>query len=151
MNENEKLRIVSQFIQEISAAEKSNDYTEINRKSIENRLGWYKKHKNQLQLEGSAVRKAYTLVILEFMELSQKEAPVVYEDDRKIVWRSYNWCPVLEACKRAGFDTRKVCKKGWEKSVQAMIEKINPRLRFTRNYKKIRPYTEYCEEIVELK
>ncbi|RLF97358.1 nucleoside deaminase, partial [Thermococci archaeon] len=45
---------------------------------------------------------------------------------------------------------RKVCKKGWEKSVQLLIEKINPKLRFTRNYNKIRPYTEYCEEIIEL-
>ena len=146
----EKEKIVQQFIREIAAAEKGNDYAEINKRSIKNRPGWYEKHKERLKLEGSDVHKAYALVILEFMELSSEEAPVVYEDDRKIVWRSYNWCPVLEACKRAGFDTRKVCKKGWEKSVQAMIEKINPKLRFTRNYSKIRPYTEYCEEIIEL-
>lgn len=104
-----------------------------------------------MKLEGSDVRKAYTLVILEFMELNPEEVPVVYEDDNKITWRSYNWCPVLEACKKVGFNTRKVCKRGWEKSVHLMIEKINPKLRFTWNYEKIRPYEEYCEEIIYLK
>ena len=150
MKEDEREKIIQQFIEEIRAAEESDDYSEINRKSIENRLGWYEKNKDKLKLEGSDVRKAYTLLIREFMKLKPEEAPVVYEDERKIVWHSYNWCPVLEACKRAGFDTRKVCKKGWEKSVQLLIEKINPKLRFTRNYDKIRPYTEYCEEIIEL-
>jgi hypothetical protein len=58
---------------------------------------------------------------------------------------------VVEACLRGGYDTRAVCKNGYEESVQAFIELINPRLRFKRNYDSIRPYTEYCEEEFYLK
>ncbi len=101
-------------------------------------------------MKGTDVRKAYTLVMLKFMKINPEEVPVVYEDEKKIVWRSYNWCPILEACKRIGVDTRNVCELGEEASVQLMIEKINPKLRFTRNYEKIRPHTDYCEEIIYL-
>jgi hypothetical protein len=141
---------VKTFIEEISDAEERCDYSEINRKSIENRLRWYEDHKDELDLNGTDVRKAYTMVMLEFMKIDPEEVPVVYEDENKIVWRSYNWCPILEACKRMEIDTRKVCRLGEETSVQIMIEKINPRLHFTRNYERIRPYTDFCEEIIYL-
>jgi hypothetical protein len=49
-----------------------------------------------------------------------------------------------------GLDTREVCKKVFEKPTEKLIQEINPRLKFTRNYKKIRPYADYCEEIIEL-
>jgi len=138
------------FIKEISDAEEKGDYSKINRKSIENRLRWYEEHENELELEGTDVHKAYTMVMLKFMEKNPEEVPIVYEDEKRIVWRSYNWCPILEACKRTGHDTRKVCKMGEETSVQLMIEKINPKLRYTRNYEKISPYTDFCEEIIYL-
>jgi hypothetical protein len=119
----------------------------------DNRVGrymnWYEKNKN-LNLQGTDVRKAYTLFIVEFMGLSQLEAPVVYEDEKKIVWRADIECSVLEACRRGGFDTREVCRKGLEKCVQTLVEKINPKLRFSRNYEKMKPYTDYCEEFIEL-
>ena len=138
------------FIKEIGEAEENDDYSEINRKSIENRLGWYEENKDTLSLAGSDVRKGYTLIMLEFMQLDPEEAKVVYEDEKKIIWRSTNWCPILEACKQAGYDTRKVCKRGEEESVQRLIENINPNLRYTRDYDRIRPYTPYCEEIIYL-
>jgi len=103
---------VQTFIEEISDAEERGDYSDINRKSIENRLRWYEEHKDELALNGTDVRKAYTMVMLEFMRIKPEEVPVVYEDPKKIVWRSYNLCPILEACKRTGYDTRKVCRLG---------------------------------------
>ncbi len=84
MKEDERERVIQQFIEEIRAAEESNDYSEINRKSIENRLGWYEKNKDKLKLEGSDVRKAYTLLIREFMKLKPEEAPIIYEDEKKL-------------------------------------------------------------------
>ena len=51
------------FIEEISDAEERGDYSKINRKSIENRLRWYEEHENELDLEGTDVHKAYTMVI----------------------------------------------------------------------------------------
>jgi hypothetical protein len=58
---------------------------------------------------------------------------------------------MLEACVRLGLDTRQVCREGTEESVQHLIVRLDPRLRFSRNYVDgIRPYAPYCEERIEL-
>jgi len=134
----------------IGRAVNSGNWDEINEELTQKRIGWYEKNKGELVLEGSEVRRAYAMFLLEYLEIDPGEAPVVHEDETRIVWRSTNWCPVAEACERGGFDTREVCRKGWESSVQAMIEKIDPRLRFSRNYDRIRPHSDYCEESIEL-
>lgn len=85
------------------------------------------------------------------MGLDPREVPVVYEDERTIIWRSVNFCPTLAACCRLGLDTRSVCRAATEGSVQALIARLDPRLRFSRNYATgIRPYADYCEEKIEL-
>ncbi|MFQ6080727.1 MAG: hypothetical protein ACE5OW_03550 [Candidatus Bathyarchaeia archaeon] len=141
---------IDEIIAKIRKAEEIGSYDFIHQELLEKRLGWYEENKDRLNLEGSEVRKAYTLLLIEYLGLDPGEVPVVYEDERKIVWRSYNFCPVLEACKRLGLDTRKICREGWEKSVQELISKINPNLKFSRNYKVIRPHAECCEEMIEL-
>lgn len=148
MQDNEKR--VTEVITKLLRAQKIRSYEFINEELSEKRLRWYEENKERLDLKGSDVRKAYTLLLIEYLGLNPKEVPVVYEDELKIVWRSYNFCLVLEACKRLGKDTREVCKKAEEKSVQELISRINPNLRFSRNYEKIRPYTDYCEETIEL-
>lgn len=148
MQDNEKR--VTEVITKLLRAQKIRSYEFINEELSEKRLRWYEENKERLDLKGSDVRKAYTLLLIEYLGLNPKEVPVVYEDELKIVWRSYNFCPVLEPCKRLGKDTREVCKKAEEKSVQELISRINPNLRFSRNYEKIRPYTDYCEETIEL-
>ncbi|MFX0116601.1 MAG: hypothetical protein ACFFB3_18780 [Candidatus Hodarchaeota archaeon] len=147
----QKNELIQKTLEKIIGAKKNENWDQIILDSVERRLTWYKNSITELDLQGSDVKRAYTLLLVEYLGLKPKEIPIVKEDSRKIVWRSYNWCPVLEACKRGGFDTKEVCKKGWERSVQVLIEKINPNLRFSRNYSKIRPYTEFCEEIIELK
>lgn len=86
--------------------------------------------------------------MIQYLGLGPREVPVVYEDERKIIWRSYNFCPVLEACKRLGIDTREVCRQTEEKPFQELISRISPNLKFSRNYEKIRPYEQYCEEMI---
>ena len=141
---------VNDVVKKLLKAQEVGSYEFIHQELLKKRLGWYEQNKDRLELKGPDVRKAYTLLLIRYMGLNQEEVPVVYEDERKIVWRSYNFCPVLEACKRLGMDTREVCKKAEEKSVQDLISRINPNLRFSRNYEKIRPYEKYCEETIEL-
>lgn len=143
-------RRIDEIVAKIRKAEEIGSYDFIHQELLEKRLGWYEENKDRLNLEGSEVRKAYALLLIEYLGLDPSEVPVVYENERKIVWRSHNFCPVLEACKRLGLDTRKVCKEGWEKTVQELISKINPNLKFSRNYEAIRPHAEYCEEMIEL-
>ena len=85
------------------------------------------------------------------MGLDPRDVPVVYEDARTIIWRSTNFCPTLEACRRLELDTRIVCRAATEGVVQALIACLDPRLRFSRNYDAgIRSYADYCEEKIEL-
>jgi len=142
-------RKVQDVMAKLSRAKRTRNYTIICDESTQKRLRWYEENKERLELEGSDVRKAYTLLLLRYLGLRQEEVPIVYEDRKKIVWRSRNFCPVLEACVRLGLDTREVCREAEEKPAQELISKINPRLKFSRNYEKIRPRSEYCEEIIE--
>ncbi|MHA2293645.1 MAG: hypothetical protein ACXACK_15905 [Candidatus Hodarchaeales archaeon] len=141
---------IQEILEKIEQAKKNDDWDKINTQIREKRLTWFDTIKNELKPEETDVRTAYTLFLIQYLGIKPAEVPIIFENDKKIIWRSYNWCPVLEACKKGGFDTRDVCKRGWEQSVQNFIEKVNPRLQFQRNYEKIRPYYPYCEEVIEL-
>ena len=96
------------------------------------------------------VDEAYRLFYLEYLKLDPGDAEVVERTPRKIVMRWKNHCPTLEACRSLGIDTRYVCRRVYEGSTQAFMEKIHPGLRFSRNYEAIRPHSDYCEETIEL-
>lgn len=113
------------------------------------RLAWWEANRGKLTLSGPLVRQAYEM-ILAAMSLKAEELPVAHEDERSITWRSFNFCPILEACQRLGLDTRVICKGAYEQSVQDLISQLSPGLRFSRNYEDLRPYGEYCEETIGL-
>ena len=118
---------------------------------IEKRLKWLDENKDRLNLVSNNLEETYNIFYHEYLGLSTQDVKIVEKSERKIVTRWYNYCPVLEACKALGLDTREICKKVYERSTQIFLEKINSRIKFSRNYDKIRPYTEYCEEILELR
>ena len=123
------------------------DYAGLHEAVVAKRLAWWEAHREELQLSGPLPRQAYSLVFLSYMGLSPDQVAVVYEDERRIVWHSTNFCPTLEACRRLGLDTRVVCRAATERSVEALIRQVDDRLRFGRNYDAgIRPHTAYCEE-----
>lgn len=125
------------------------DYSLLHEGAIAKRLAWWDAHHEGLRLTGSLPRQAYTLVFLLYMGLRPEEVPVVHEDERRIVWRSANFCPTLEACLRLGLDTRVVCREATEQSVEALIRRLDEQLRFGRNYDTgLRPYAPYCEEMI---
>ena len=126
------------------------DFIKISKEQIQRSLAWYKANKDQLNLGGALPRQAYAMVLLKYMGINPEEVPVVYENERQIIWHSFNFCPHLEACKRLNLDTRVICKEAYEKSVQVLISCLHSNLKFSRNYSKIRPHEDYCEEIVEL-
>ncbi len=127
------------------------DYRLFHEQLDRERQAWWESHKDSLNLTGSLLRQAHALILLEYLQLRPEDVPIVYEDERKIVWRSFDPCPTLQACQRMGLDTRQVCKIGTEESVERLIKHLDPRLRFSRNYAEgFRPYQNYCEEVVEL-
>jgi len=145
---NTRERMILNTIEQIRRS--GGDFVKISAEQTQKRLVWYEANKDRLNLDGAFPRQAYTMVLLKCMGINPREVPVVYEDERKIIWHSFNFCPYLEACKRFNLDTRIVCREAYEKPVQVLISRLHTNLKFSRNYLKIRPYEDYCEEIIEL-
>ena len=143
--ENEKLLRLIDYI-----ALCNGDYRKVDRDTAKKRLEWWEKNKDRIVLEGSEVRKAFDLVFSNYMNVDPNDILVIYEREKKIIWRSYNPCPYLEACKQLSIDTRIFCKEGHHECMNDIIRVVNPNLVFSRSYERIRPYYPYCEESIEL-
>jgi hypothetical protein len=116
------------------------------------RVAWFEKNKDavlQKYKELPPEEQAYWIICHEHMKIDP--LPVLARvSQTRIRIESYNFCPYLEACKQLGLDTKVVCREIGEPSVQKICEMINPRLRFSRNYQNIRPYSDFCEEYFEV-
>jgi len=112
------------------------------------RISWFKQQ--NIEPEADAPLDAAYQLFLKKLDISAEEAPVVVRQKNRLVIHSRNCCPTLEACKILGRDTREICRQLTEGPTQALLQQINPKLRFTRNYNALRPYTPYCEEMIIL-
>ena len=66
----------------------------------------------------------------------------------KVIIDWFNPCPVLEALKKVGLDTRTFCRDIFEKPIQVLFDELLPyKVKFTRDYNHIRPYADACREI----
>ncbi len=91
-------------------------------------------------------RLAFELLFLDYMGLREQDLPVLTETPTEIAWSSENPCPTLEACRGLSLDTRVVCRRVYEKSTQAFLSRLDPELRFLRDYGAIRPQAPGCRE-----
>jgi tRNA(adenine34) deaminase len=118
---------------------------------IEKRLSWLDRNVTALEKTGNPLMDGYKMFYESYLGLSiPPDGEIVEATDRQLVTRWWNDCPTLEACQKLGLDTREICKKAYHKPVQVLLSRIDPRLRFKRNYAALRPYTPYCEEIIAL-
>ncbi len=119
-----------------------------NADSIKRRVEWFDEKKSTFRfISDNPADSAYKLLLHRF-NIDSSEARIVEQSGSRIVFHSKNFCPTLEACKILDYDTRYICKQYNEGSTDALIKKIDSRLKFDRNYEKLRPYTDYCEEMI---
>lgn len=118
---------------------------------IKNRLNWLKHNRGKIKLTKNPIDDAMHIFYNLNQQLELKDARIAKKTNRLLVIRWRNFCPVLEACKALKLETRQICKNIYDRPNQIFLSHINPKLTFRRNYKKIRPYRRYCEEIIELK
>ena len=114
------------------------------------RLRWYAEHGQCLATDGEDILQAAYRVFLQKLGIPEDQAAIVQCDEKHLILHSSNYCPTLEACNLLGLDTGFVCKYLTEKPTTDLIRQIHPKLRFTRNYKNIRPHGDYCEEMIIL-
>ena len=149
MNAEERENLIQREIERLRNADE-HALCALNEDSVQRRTAWFEEHKSRFAfLSGDPLDAAYRLLLARF-GIMQEEAPVVLKSPTKIVFHSMNFCPTLEACKTLGLDTRFVCRHLNEDATNRLIQKIDPRLRFSRNYEKLRPYSPYCEEMITL-
>ena len=122
----------------------------LNKDSVQHRTAWFEENRSRFAfLSGDPLDAAYRLLLAR-LGIPPEEAPIMRKSDTMIVFHSMNFCPTLEACNILGSDTRYICKHLNEDATNRLIQKIDPRLRFSRNYEKLRPYSPYCEEMISL-
>jgi hypothetical protein len=118
---------------------------------IEKRLAWLDKHMDALTKTGNPILDGYMAFYESYLGLSiPRDGKIVEATAERMVIRWWNHCPTLEACRKLGLDTRQICRKVYQQPVQVFLAKLDPGLRFGRNYEALRPYTPYCEEIISL-
>jgi tRNA(Arg) A34 adenosine deaminase TadA len=119
--------------------------------SIIRRTKWFEDNKGGFDfIDHDDLLLAGYRLLLERFHITPEEAPILRKTDKQIVFHSRNFCPTLEACKILDLDTRFICKKLNEASTDLLVKQIDRRLAFSRNYDKLRPYAEYCEEMISL-
>lgn len=116
------------------------------RERAEKRVAWFRQQSG-LPEAGDPLEKAYR-VLLRKLDIRESDAPVVHRDARRIVFHSRNFCPTLEACRLLGLDTRRVCRLYNSESPDALVKQVDPRLAFSRDYDRIRPFQGCCEESI---
>ncbi|MFX0139341.1 MAG: nucleoside deaminase [Candidatus Hodarchaeota archaeon] len=140
---------IREYIKQFRTA-KLQDWKNYETELMKKRKKWFIENQSQIEkLTGSDVEKAYKILIIK-LDINEEEAPIIEKTNIKLVFHSKNFCPSLEACKLLDLDTRIICKEIFERPTEEFIKLLNPKLRFSRNYKFIRPYADYCEEIISI-
>lgn len=122
----------------------------LNADSAKKRVKWFRENRESFTfISNDILDSAYRLLLARF-KITQAEAPVISRTENRITFHSCNFCPTLEACRLLGLDTREICRKLNEASTDTLVKQIDPRLEFSRNYEKLRPYAEYCEEMISI-
>ena len=117
----------------------------------EKRLAWLNQNLERFERSDDPVYDGYRLFYELYLGVSApEEGEIVERTEKRIVSRWWNSCPTLVVCQQLGLDTREICKKAYHQPVQVFLEQLDPRLRFERNYERLRPHTASCEEIIFL-
>ena len=118
---------------------------------LEKRLTWAELNLDNFERTRDPVYDGYRFFYETYLNVSvPQDGEIVERTAQKLVTRWWNPCPTLDACQLLGLDTREICQRVYSRPVQALIQKLDPQLRFTRNYVAIRPHALYCEEIIYL-
>lgn len=108
---------------------------------------WFSENASKLNLNEPPLLAAYRMMFEDLLGRNLSEIDIVEQSEERIVHHYTLPCSMLDACLKLGLDTRKICKALHSEAANTLMQLVDPRLRFNRDYKKIRPYTDSCVEI----
>ena len=144
-----RARVVRNEIARLRSSDQ-NKLEELAQELSARRQYWYSKNQVLLKTDNEDVLNSAYQLFLNKLGITEEDAPVVSRNEKMIVLHSRNFCPTLEVCKILNRDTRFVCRHLNEIPTTELLRQLHPKLRFTRNYDKLRPHTPYCEEMIIL-
>jgi hypothetical protein len=100
--------------------------------------------------KANSMGEVLDLFYLDFLRLSKSDVEVVKLDENELITRCRNPCPILRLSLMLSVDTRISCRIVSEPVCKYVLRKLNPHLVFQRNYNRIRPYSDSCEERIYL-
>lgn len=118
---------------------------------VKEHMKWFQENASKLDLSGDPLQAAHRMLIEGWLGRDLEAIKVVERSEDRIVQHYDLPCSVLDACLKVGFDTRKICRAIHQKSINAIIQRVDPRLRFDRDYGRIRPYENHCVETLYLR
>ena len=110
-----------------------------------NAFYWHSKHK---ALKNISLEQVIKLFYLDFLKVPEEDCIIIEMNEKKLVTRCKNKCPILILSLYLGIDTKKSCKRISEGPCKYFLKKINKNIIFKRNYDHIRPYQSDCEETI---
>jgi tRNA(adenine34) deaminase len=117
---------------------------------VDKRTAWYGRYGHRYAREDDGLLLSAYQMLLDKLEILPEDVPIIEKNADRIVFHSMNFCPILEACKILDYDTRNICRQLNEGPTDQFVKLLDPRLTFRRNYKNLRPYCNYCEEMIVL-
>jgi hypothetical protein len=144
-----KIELFKPFVEPgLSIEEKVKRAKEIERAITEKRTAWYEANRHQLPYETDPsldkLTKALHLLFGSYMHADNVSYQSWVDDTQPIftMWvESKGFCPYLEAFKRLGINARDsawLCQNVLERPCQSLVERLDPRIRFSRDYRHIR-------------
>ncbi len=110
-------------------------------------IKWFEDNAPHLDLTGPPLEAAYRMMFEDLLEVNLADIDIVEQSENRIVHHYDLPCSILDACVELGLDTRKYCKALHQKAANLQMQLVDPRLRFDRDYTKIRPYVDTCVEM----
>ena len=110
-------------------------------------IKWFEDNKPNLDLTGPPLIAAYRMMFEDLLKVNLEDIDIVEQSEKRIVHHYDLPCSILDACVELGLDTRKYCKALHQKAANVQMQLVDPRIRFNRDYKKIRPYVDTCVEM----
>ena len=107
---------------------------------------WFAENVAKRDLNEPPLLAAYRMLFEDMLGCSISEIDIVEQSEERIVHHYKLPCPILDACLKLDLDTRKICKALFHEALNELMQLVDPRLRFDRDYEKLRPYVPYCLE-----
>ena len=86
----ERKQLIQNISKQVREAKQTNNWDKINTTLMIRRRKWVEHNLKDVKREGSDVKKAYQFFLIEYLGLDPSEVPIVYEDEKRIIWWSYN-------------------------------------------------------------